>query len=643
MMRPRHIWLVFGLCFLVLLTAMGWVSWTTLRLDDAQRRAAQLAEQEEQVRLALWRMDSSLAPLFLEETARPYQHYEAFPTVSRAYKKGGSSYAEGDVLTPSPLLTYRPAHVLLHFQFAPGSPIASPQVPPSAQRGLAERNYTTSENLELATQRLAQLTQLLEGSGSVPIQTPSSTSTTFSSVRAPASAPVNNLNLLMLKASLATNPAPAAAAWPTPPNAQAGVQSKQVIQTAQEQVSRSAAELNARANLYQQSQNRVQLANDAGNSGLGNTLNPAANRLKEGLFAPVWLGRELMLVRRVELGQDTSKQLAGNRTVFQGCWLNWPELKRSLLTGVSDLFPEGDLEPAESNGGGLLARTLAAIPARFSPGPVPIAAVLPVWSPIRFSLVLAWSCVLLAGAAVAVLLHGTVSLSERRAAFVSAVTHELRTPLTTFKMYSEMLAADMVSDQQKRRQYLETLCGEANRLGHLVENVLAYARLERGSARQRLEPVPLQQLVQRVKERLEQRAHHAGATFVAELTPAASTAVVHADVSAVEQILFNLVDNACKYGVQEADNKVLRLKADVHQGKATLSVRDYGPGIPTGETKRLFEPFHKSADEAAHSAPGVGLGLALCRRLSRAMGGELVFDRSTTPGACFVLTLPLRG
>ena len=78
------------------------------------------------------------------------------------------------------------------------------------------------------------------------------------------------------------------------------------------------------------------------------------------------------------------------------------------------------------------------------------------------------------------LLAGVVALSERRAAFVSSVTHELRTPLTTFRMYADMLARGMVPDAERRQQYLETLRTEAERLTHLVENVLSYARLERG-------------------------------------------------------------------------------------------------------------------------------------------------------------------
>ena len=266
---------------------------------------------------------------------------------------------------------------------------------------------------------------------------------------------------------------------------------------------------------------------------------------------------------------------------------------------------------------------------------------LPFWSPLRLPLAVAWACVLLAGLAVAILLHGTVSLSERRAAFVSAVTHELRTPLTTFKMYSEMLAEDMVPDPARRKQYLQTLCSEANRLGHLVENVLAYARLERGSARNRVERVRLSDLIERVKPRLVQRAEQAGMDLDVDGEENALATVVHVDVSAVEQILFNLVDNACKYAAPGAAEKIIHLEALPNGKFAMLRVRDHGQGISEQGARTLFQPFSKSAHEAAHSAPGVGLGLALCRRLSRSMGGDLRLDRLVKGGACFVLTLPI--
>ena len=106
-----------------------------------------------------------------------------------------------------------------------------------------------------------------------------------------------------------------------------------------------------------------------------------------------------------------------------------------------------------------------------------------------------------------------VSLSERRAAFVSAVTHELRTPLTTFRMYAEMLSEDMVPDETARRGYLQTLRVEAERLTHLVANVLAYARLERGALTGRIERITVERLLEVATHRLSERAAQAGFTI----------------------------------------------------------------------------------------------------------------------------------
>jgi signal transduction histidine kinase len=204
-------------------------------------------------------------------------------------------------------------------------------------------------------------------------------------------------------------------------------------------------------------------------------------------------------------------------------------------------------------------------------------------------------------------------------------------------MYTEMLAKDMVSDPERRGLYLETLGAEANRLSHLVENVLAYARLERGSTSGRREAVTLGALLDRALPRLRERAAHAGMAFEVDAEDRRGEAV-RADPSAVEQILFNLVDNACKYG-RCAGECSIRLEAAAREnGHVALKVRDHGPGVPRGV--RLFSPFSKSAEDAAVTAPGVGLGLALSRRLAREMGGDLKLESGPGEGACFVLELP---
>jgi signal transduction histidine kinase len=220
----------------------------------------------------------------------------------------------------------------------------------------------------------------------------------------------------------------------------------------------------------------------------------------------------------------------------------------------------------------------------------------------------------------------------------------------------------MVSDEQKRHKYLTTLKVEADRLAHLVENVLAYARLERGKRPGRgqgVEVVTLDDLLRRCTSRLSERALQAGAELVVDMpadsggagsagagTPGsggtcarASGVTLRTDCSAVEQVLFNLVDNACKYATS-ARNRTIRVEGVRDGRRVLIRVRDYGPGISATEARQLFRPFSKSAHEAANSAPGVGLGLALCQRLARNLGGDLVLDRNVSDGACFVLSLP---
>ncbi len=228
---------------------------------------------------------------------------------------------------------------------------------------------------------------------------------------------------------------------------------------------------------------------------------------REGVSRPMWIGSKLILARRV---------VSDGEMRVQGCWLDWPEIRSWLQVEVADLFPRIELEPVVGDQTAPPGRLLATLPVQISvPATAGVHAVnanagTPNLSAIRISLVIAWSCLLLASAAVAVVLRGVLVLSERRASFVSAVTHELRSPLTTFRMYAEMLAEGMVRDEQQRDRYLLTLRQEADRLSHLVDNVLQYARLERGRKMRNPVERAMKTLMQQTTERLPQRAKQVG-------------------------------------------------------------------------------------------------------------------------------------
>ena len=130
MNRPWHIGTVFGLCLAVVLGAVGWLTVTVVRLNRAEALARQQAAIEENVRLALWRADSALAPLVARESGWPYFVYSSFYPAERPYSRTFSEARRGEALVPSPLLTPAWPQVLLHFQIDPDGAYSSPEIPP---------------------------------------------------------------------------------------------------------------------------------------------------------------------------------------------------------------------------------------------------------------------------------------------------------------------------------------------------------------------------------------------------------------------------------------------------------------------------------------------------------------------------------
>jgi signal transduction histidine kinase len=592
MNRSWQMWCVFGACLALVLVAMGWVSRIAYRLESAEREAQRQAALEESIQLALWRMEAALSPLLAEESGRPYFAYRPFHTPASAYTHLSDPADVDEVLLPSPLLRQRPPFVRVHFQIGPDGRLTSPQVSVGRMRDLAEDAHTTSQETAAASAEL----EMLRSSLDVP------------ALRGLLSVPVMAL------------------ARPADTDVAADLANEEQ------------AEVGLNASRMQQQQQRAQRRGDTERKArvqqvISNVAPLEENRFQEtgisgGPIRPLWLDGLLLLARSVRANGDE---------YIQGCRLDWPALKRRLLDEIADLLPGADLEPVETRVPAGDSRTLAAIPVRLVPGEIAEDIPLPP-SAIRMSLLIAWGGVALGAIAIAVLLHGAIGLSERRAAFVSAVTHELRTPLTTLGLYAEMLRKDMV-DETKRSRYLDTMHKEVQRLGHLVNNVLASARLERGPRAERLEVVMLKNCLSDLRPRLEARAEQDRAALKIEIADEVASTSARVDPGALEQILLNLVDNACKYGLSQ-ENRTIHWQITSTDSDVIMRVRDHGRGIPSADRRRIFRPFRKSARDAAHSAPGVGLGLSLSRRLARSMGGDLQIEDGAGEGACFRLRLP---
>lgn len=209
--------------------------------------------------------------------------------------------------------------------------------------------------------------------------------------------------------------------------------------------------------------------------------------------------------------------------------------------------------------------------------------------------------------------------AEQRSNFVAAVSHELKTPLTSIRMYGEMLRDGLVPGEAKKQEYYETITAESERLSRLIDNVLAFARSERGEGAALPAAAPLGPEVLRLAEVLRPHAAAAGFTLAVAVEP--DLPAVRLDRDALAQVLVNLVDNALKYA-REARVRDVRVSCAREGGDVVLRVRDHGPGVPAAELGRVFELFHRGEDELTRTTRGTGLGLALVRSLATRMGAR---------------------
>jgi len=146
MRSPWQVWLAFAVCLAMIVAAVGWLSFRALESDRAEATAKQQAAAEESARLALWRIDSKLAPLVTQESARPYFSYSTFFPVERSPAAKGRTKMSAPEPIPSPLVAAPPPEILLHFQIDAAGHFSSPRVPPEELRGRAVPRFLTAED-----------------------------------------------------------------------------------------------------------------------------------------------------------------------------------------------------------------------------------------------------------------------------------------------------------------------------------------------------------------------------------------------------------------------------------------------------------------------------------------------------------------
>jgi len=229
-----------------------------------------------------------------------------------------------------------------------------------------------------------------------------------------------------------------------------------------------------------------------------------------------------------------------------------------------------------------------------------------------------------------------IHLLQQQQDFVSAVSHELKTPLTSIRLYGEMLQEDWASEE-KKKTYYDQIVGESERLTRLINNVLQLARFSRNAIQTDLQGIKVSELVDISKSAVNTPVNSADFNIVVSCDERTGQQIINVDTDHFTQIMINLVDNALKFS-SNAENKTIELSCQqTSSGKIQISVRDFGPGIPKDQMKKIFTLFYRAESELTRETVGTGIGLALVNQLVREMGGAIDV-RNTNPGARFTLS-----
>jgi signal transduction histidine kinase len=220
-------------------------------------------------------------------------------------------------------------------------------------------------------------------------------------------------------------------------------------------------------------------------------------------------------------------------------------------------------------------------------------------------------------------------------------THEIRTPLTAIQASSELLSRYPL-DEARRKQMLDLIFDESQRLGKLVERFLSVERLSAGEMELRREPVNLSSVLDGIVGRLQAAAERKRIQLVRDDTIAeaeTSEVQIEGDPELVEFAVSNLVTNAVKYGPAGTS---VKLALEVDGERARIHVTDSGPGMTPEESRKIFDRFYRTDSAARSDAPGFGLGLAIAREIARHHGGDLELETKPGAGSRFTIWLPAR-
>jgi signal transduction histidine kinase len=236
------------------------------------------------------------------------------------------------------------------------------------------------------------------------------------------------------------------------------------------------------------------------------------------------------------------------------------------------------------------------------------------------------------------LLRRQMAVAQLKNDLVANVTHELKTPLSSMRLLVDTLLNSPSLDEKTARDYLQLIARENLRLSHLIDNFLAFSRIERDKYAFDFHPVPAREIVDSAAAAVRDRFNTPGCRFTVAAAP--DLPPVLADSGAMVTALVNLLDNAWKYSGEE---KQIALTAGAANGGVTFAVQDNGIGLPAGESSRIFKRFYQVDPHLSRVGSGCGLGLSIVQFIVTAHRGGVKVESRPGAGSTFTITLPAAG
>ena len=233
------------------------------------------------------------------------------------------------------------------------------------------------------------------------------------------------------------------------------------------------------------------------------------------------------------------------------------------------------------------------------------------------------------------MIHRQMRLANLKSDLVATVSHELKTPLASIRLLLDTLLDQEELEPVQTREYLVLMERENSRLTQMIENFLAFSRLERNRYNFRFAEACPAEIVDRAMEAFAERAAEPNVRVDVEVAP--DLPPLHADPGALSTVLINLLDNAYKY---TSEDKRIGVRAFRHDGSVCFEVKDNGIGVPKSEMSKVFRDFYQVDSRLARSRGGCGLGLTIVKFIVDAHRGSVTLDSQVGQGSTFKVAVP---